>query len=518
MAASDVILALLALVAGAAAGAFAYGLRTRLLLGSLKEQGDRIRSEAERERERLLKDAELSAKETLLETEREAERRVKKQRENLVASEKRLRQRETNVERKNELLERRERDLKKHEAGVDLLKDDAQKLLADAKERLQQATSELERVAGLSKNEARERLQQAMEDEARKVAAVTIARVEEDSRREADLRAKNILATAILRLAGDFVSEKTVSVVELPSDDMKGRIIGREGRNIRALEAATGVDVIIDDTPEAVILSGFNPVRREVAKKALERLVADGRIHPARIEEVVAKVSEEMDAAIQRAGEQATFDLGVHGVHPELVKLIGKLKYRTAGGYNLWNHSIETATIAGMLAAELGVNPGLAKRAGLLHDIGKVVDHESEGHHAVVGAEQARRFGEKPNIVEAIRLHHADEATSLLAVIVQAANRLSNARPGARKDSLDTYVKRLEDLERISLSFKGVQKAYAIQSGREVRVLVDYQSVNDDQALTLSQDIARRIQDELTYPGEVRVTVLREARATEVAR
>ena len=518
MVASDLILGILGVAVGAGVGALAYWLRVKLTLGSLKAQADQIRADADRERERLLKDAELNAKETLLETEREQERRVKKQRENLVATEKRLRQREINVERKNELLERRERDLKKHEAAVEALKDESQKQLGEAKGRLQEATVELERVAGLSRDEARARLMAAMEEEARKLAAVQIQRIEEESRRDAEDRAKSIIATAILRFAGDFVSEKTVSVVELPSDDMKGRIIGREGRNIRALEAATGVDVIIDDTPEAVILSGFNPVRREVAKRSLDRLVADGRIHPARIEEVVAKVTEEMDQVIQRAGEQAIFDLGVHGIHPELVKLIGKLKFRTGNGYNLWSHSVEVAAIAGMLAGELSVNPGLAKRAGLLHDIGKAVDHEVEGHHAVVGAEQARRFGEKAPIVDAIRAHHSDDAPSLLAVIVQAANRLANARPGARRDAIESYIKRLEDLERISLSFKGVEKAYAIQSGREVRVLVDYQALSDDQALTLSQDIARRIQDELTYPGEVRVTVIREARATEVAR
>jgi len=515
---TDVILVLVGLVFGCAVGAAIYWLRVRLTLGGVEAHVAGLTSNAEREKERILRDAELSAKETLLEAERESERKVRKQRETLAANEKRLRQREINVERKNELLDKRERDLKKQEGSVDTARQEVQQQLGDAKEKLQQATNELERVAALSRDEARAKLIATLEDEARKQAAVQLTRIEEEARREAEERAKSILASAVLRFAGDFVSEKTVSVVELPSDDMKGRIIGREGRNIRAIEAATGVDVIIDDTPEAVILSGFNPIRREIAKRSLERLVTDGRIHPARIEEVVLKVSEEMDQVIQRAGEQATFDLGVHGVHPELVKLIGKLKFRTAGGYNLWNHSIETATIAGMLAAELGVNTTLARRAALLHDIGKAVDHEAEGSHAVVGAEQARRFGEKPPVVQAIRAHHDDDAQSLLAIIVQAANRLSNARPGARKDAIETYVKRLEDLERIALSFKGVEKAYAIQSGREVRVLVDYQMVSDDDALRLSQDIARRIQDELTYPGEVRVTVIREARATEIAR
>jgi ribonuclease Y len=507
-----------ALLLGAALGAAAWWLRVRITIGHVKTHVDQLRADAEREKERLLKEADLSAKEALLEMQRKHERKVKQQREQLTGQENRLRQRETNVERKNELLERRERELKKRETAAEGLEEESKHLLVQAKEKVGEAARELERLAGLSREEAEKRLIESVQEEARQQAATQVRRIEEEARRDGEERAKAIVATAIQRFAGDFVSEKTVSVVELPSDDMKGRIIGREGRNIRAIEAATGIDVIIDDTPEAVILSGFNPVRREVARRAMERLVADGRIHPARIEEVVEKAAEEVEQAIQRAGEQATFDLGVQGLHPELVKLLGKLKFRSMNGHNLWNHSVETAAIAGMMAAELGVNAAIAKRAGLLHDIGKAIEHEAEGHHAEVGAEQARRLGEKKEVVLAIRHHHDPDPPHVLGVLVQAANRLSNARPGARREALETYIKRLEDLERIGLSFKGVDKAYAIQSGREVRVLVNYETVSDEEAYVLSQDIARRIQDELTYPGEVRVTVIREARATEIAR
>ncbi|MEE8408793.1 MAG: ribonuclease Y [Myxococcota bacterium] len=514
----DLVLALLATLAGAALGAAGYWLRVRVTVGSITAQADTIRADAEKEKEQMLRDAELSAKEAQLEMQRQHERRVKRQRDELGGVEKRLRRRETNVERKNELLERRERELKKREISVESAEATSRERRREADANLQKSTQEIERAAGLSRDEARKCLMDALEDEARQRAATEIRRIEEETRNEVQERANKIIATAIQRLAGDFVAEKTVSVVELPSDDMKGRIIGREGRNIRAIEAATGVDVIIDDTPEAVILSGFNPLRRETARRAMERLVADGRIHPARIEEVVAKVSQEMEQVIQRDGEQATFDLGLHGLHPELIKLVGKLKFRNVNGQNIWNHSVETAAIAGMMAAELGVNATLAKRAGLLHDIGKAVDHEVEGTHAEVGALQARRFGEKQNIVDAIASHHDVDPPTVIAVLVQAANRLSRARPGARRDLLETYIKRLEDLERISLTFKGVAKAYAIQSGREVRVIVNYVAVSDDEALVLSQDIARRISDELTYPGEIRVTVIREARATEIAR
>ena len=387
-----------------------------------------------------------------------------------------------------------------------------------AEERVVAAKRELERIAGLSAEQARDEIVRSLEDEARRLAASRAKRIEDEARREADERGKRIIAAAIQRFAGGFVAEKTVSVVELPNDEMKGRIIGREGRNIRAIEAATGVDVIIDDTPEVVVVSTFNPLRREIARLALERLITDGRIHPARIEEVVTQVKEELEEITQRVGEQAMFDLGLHGIHPELVKLVGKLRYRTINAQNLWNHSVETAVIAGLMAEELGFDPVLAKRAGLLHDVGKAVDHETPGPHWIVSAEQARRYGEKPEVVNAIRSYRDSEPPSLLAVLLQAADTMSKARPGARRELLETYIKRLTELERIPLGFKGVERAYALQAGREVHVLVDYQHVSDEEAILLSNDIARRIQDTLTYPGEVRVTVLRESRATEYAR
>jgi len=515
---SDVMVAFAALAVGLGMGVLVYWVRLRMASGGLKARAELLLQDARAEKEKILRSAEADAKDVLLKMQKEHEQEVRKQRDELQGSEKRLRQRETNVERKNELVERRERQLKKREGAIDADEKKAQQLLSDAEAKLRESTVELERVAGLSQEEAKRRLLETVEAQARQESASRVRRIEEEARREGEERATRIVASAIQRFAGEFVSEKTVSVVELPSDDMKGRIIGREGRNIRAIEAATGIDVIIDDTPEAVIVSGFNPVRREIAKLALERLVGDGRIHPARIEEVVEKVTEEVDERVLKIGEQATFDLGLHGMHPELVRLVGKLKFRTVGGQNVWNHSVETAAICGMMASELGLNPLLAKRAGLLHDIGKAVDHEVEGHHAQVGSDFARRFGEKGPVVSAVREHHENEPASVLGVLLQAADTLSKARPGARRDILETYIKRLEDLERISMGFRGVEKAFAIQAGTEVRVMVNFEQVSDDESLMLARDIARRIEDELTYPGEVRVTVVREARATEIAR
>ncbi|WP_027716409.1 ribonuclease Y, partial [Desulfuromonas sp. TF] len=377
----------------------------------------------------------------------------------------------------------------------------------------------LERLSGLSSEEAKEQLIRTMESEARHDAAKRIKQIEDEAKETADKKAKEILALAIQRYAGDYVAEKTVSVVPLPTDEMKGRIIGREGRNIRAIEAATGIDLIIDDTPEAVIISGFNPVRREVARLALERLITDGRIHPARIEEVVNKAALEVDEAIREAGEQATFDVGVHGINPEIIKLIGRLKYRTSYGQNVLQHSLEVAFLCGIMAAELGLNVKQAKRAGLLHDIGKAVDHEIEGSHAVIGADLARKYGESPKIVHALAAHHEDEKPeTMLAVLVQAADALSGARPGARREMLETYVKRLQDLERIGTSFGGVTSCFAIQAGREIRVMVSSEDVSDAHSHVLARDIARKIEDEMTYPGQIKVNVIRETRAIEYAK
>ncbi|MBI5234000.1 MAG: ribonuclease Y, partial [Deltaproteobacteria bacterium] len=349
-------------------------------------------------------------------------------------------------------------------------------------------------------------------------AAKMLKRLDEETRAEADRKAKDIISLAIQRYAGDYVTERTVSVVNLPSDEMKGRIIGREGRNIRAIEAATGIDIIIDDTPEAVILSGHNPVRREVAKLSLERLISDGRIHPARIEEVVTKVESEVEKTIIEAGERAVFDIGLHGIHQEIQKLLGRLKFRTSYAQNVYAHSMEVAFICGVMAAELGLSIKLARRAGLLHDIGKAVDHEVEGSHALIGADLAKKYGESPRIVSAIAMHHDDVPDSIFGVLVQAADTLSAARPGARKEMIETYVKRLEDLEKIAKGFEGIEKCYAMQAGRELRVIVETKTINDDLAVVLSRDIAKKIEKELVYPGQIKITVIRETRAVDYAK
>ena len=378
---------------------------------------------------------------------------------------------------------------------------------------------QLEKISGVSQDEAKKMLMESLESEARMDAAKRLARIENEMKMEADRKGKNILALAISRYAGDYVADKTVSMVPLPSDEMKGRIIGREGRNIRAIEAATGIDIIIDDTPEAVILSGFNPVRREIARLALLQLINDGRIHPARIEEVVEKVTKELEVVMKEAGEQATFDVGAHGVHVDLINILGRLKYRTSYGQNVLQHSLEVAFLCGIMAAELGIDVKVAKRAGLLHDIGKAVDHEVEGSHAIIGRDLARKYGESEEVVYAIGAHHEDEPPqSVLDVLVQSADALSGARPGARKEMLQSYVKRLEDLEAIATAFDGVEKSYAIQAGRDLRIIVDSQKVKDGEATLLSQDIAKSIEEKLTYPGQIRVTVIRETRAVQYAK
>ncbi|MCK5097470.1 MAG: ribonuclease Y, partial [Desulfobacteraceae bacterium] len=375
---------------------------------------------------------------------------------------------------------------------------------------------ELERVSGLTSEEAKDILLKTMEDDAKLESARFIKKLLNEAKEQADKEAKKIICTAIQRYAGDYVAERTVSVVNLPGDEMKGRIIGREGRNIRAIEAATGVDLIIDDTPEAVILSGFNPVRREVARLSLEKLISDGRIHPARIEDMVERVTKEVDATMKEAGEQAAFDLGVHGINPELIKILGKLKFRTSYAQNVLQHSIEVAFLCGAIAAELGLNIKLAKRMGLLHDIGKAVDCEVDGAHAIIGSNLAKKYGEEKNIVNAIAAHHEDKLPeSVYDYIVQAADALSGARPGARKESLENYVKRLEDLENIANAFEGVTNTYAIQAGREVRVIVESDKISDDRALIMSKEIAEQIDENVTFPGQVKVVVIRETRAVE---
>ena len=510
--------AVLQFLAGFGVAALFWIAGVRMRRGRINAEADQIMQEAKIERERLLRAADVAAHEALRLVRDEHERQLTRQRDDIAVLERGVRSRETHIDRQVETLDGRERDMRKREQSLENAEARTRHALEEVQKRLHDANLEIEKIAGLSQQQARQRLTDAMQDDARREAAVQIRRIEQTAQEEADEAGKRVLAASIQRLAGDFVAEKSISVVELASDDMKGRIIGREGRNIRAIEAATGVDIIIDDTPEVVILSAFNPIRREIAKMALDRLVADGRIHPARIEEVVARAAEDMDQLTLRAGEQATFDLALPAVHPELVKLVGKLKYCVVNGQNMWNHAVETATLAGMMASEIGVNPTPVKRAGLLHDIGKVVDHQVEGHHAQIAADLARRHGEKLAVVQAIAQHHDKNPTTVAAVLLQIADTLSKTRPGARKEGLDTYIRRLQELERISLQFRGVEKAYAIQAGREVRVMVNYAQVSDDDAFMLSNEIARRIQDELTYPGDVRVTVIREARATEIAR
>jgi len=514
---------ILAVLIAAAAGFFIGNLLRKKMSDSsvarAEEQATRIMDDARREAETVLREASLQAKDVVYQAKADFERDTKDKRRDLQALEKRLQQKEENLDKKMALYDQRDADFVKREQTL-LNREQA---LSQKEEKIGQLIDEqlrkLESISGMSSAEAKKILMETMESEAKLDAAKRIKAIEEEARETADKKSKEIMALAIQRYAGEYVAERTVSVVALPSDEMKGRIIGREGRNIRALEAATGIDLIIDDTPEAVILSGFNPIRREVAKLSLEKLIADGRIHPGRIEEVVAKAEEEVELAIKEAGEQAAFDLGVHGIHPEILKLIGRLRYRTSYSQNVYQHSLEVAFLCGIMAAELGINVKQAKRAGLLHDLGKAVDHEVEGSHAVIGAELARKYGESPKIVHAIMAHHEDEKPStVLAVLVQAADALSGARPGARREMMETYVKRLEDLERIATSFAGVSNSFAIQAGREIRVMVSSEQVTDDQAVILAKDIAKKVEAEMTYPGQIKVNVIRETRAIDYAR
>lgn len=474
---------------------------------------------AKKEAETRRREAELEVKDQLYKARIEFEKETKDRRQELLSLEKRLSQKEESLDRKVDILDKkeeqirqRERQIFSREKGIEERKKQMDSLLAEERDRLQ-------KISGLTAEEAKRLLLSRMEREVRREASIMIKKIEDESRDIADKKAKEILSLAIQRCSADQVAEATVSVVNLPNDEMKGRIIGREGRNIRALEAATGIDIIIDDTPEAVVLSGFDPVRREVARLALTKLVEDGRIHPARIEEVVVKTKKELDDTIREVGKEATFDVGVHGVHPEIIKLLGRLKYRTSYGQNVLQHSKEVAQLMSIMAAELGADIGLAKRIGLLHDIGKALTHEAEGSHAKLSADMAKRYGELPEVVHAIAAHHEDEeAKTILAVLIQAADAISAARPGARRETLETYVKRLEKLEAISNSFDGVEKSYAIQAGREVRVIVQPNRVNDLETVGLAREITKKIEGELEYPGQVKVTVIRETRAIDYAK
>jgi ribonucrease Y len=516
---SGILILIIGLLGGGGLGYIVRYLWLEKKHQKLEGETKNILAEARKEAETIKKEAILQAKDTLFQMKAEFEKETKENRKEFQGLEKRILQKEENLDRKAESIDKRESSLNKREKQIS----QQEKEFSDREKELQSVMEEekrrLENISGMSSQEAKEMLISSIESEARHDAALIIKKIETEAREIADRKAKDIISLAIQRYSGDYVAEKTVSVVTLPNEEMKGRIIGREGRNIRAIEASTGVDLIIDDTPEAVILSGFNPVRREVARVSLERLISDGRIHPARIEEIVEKVNTEIETSIREAGESAAFDVSVHGIHPELIKLIGKLKFRTSYAQNVLQHSREVSFLCGIMAAELGLNEKQAKRAGLLHDIGKAVDHEMEGPHAAIGADLARRYGESPAIVHAIAAHHEDIPTEdILSVLVQAADALSGARPGARKELLETYVRRLEDLERIAAAFNGISKAYAIQAGRELRIVVESGVVSDADVVLLSRDIAKKIESELTYPGQIKVTVIRETRAVEFAK
>jgi ribonucrease Y len=483
---------------------------------NIEEEQKRIIDAAQTKAETLLKEARLEAKSRLLEMKSGFDTETQETREELKKEARRLSKKSEKLDQTEELLGKREAALQQKETEIHKKLDSVTQKETDYHALVEETKKELEKISGLTMEQARELLLKAMEEEARHEGAKLVKKIGSEAREQADKEAKKIISTAIQRYAGEYVAEKTVSVVHLPGDEMKGRIIGREGRNIRALEAATGIDLIIDDTPEAVILSGFNPVRREVARLSLEKLISDGRIHPARIEDVVERASQEVDQAIKEAGEQAAFDLGVHGINPELIKVLGKLKFRTSYAQNVLQHSFEVAFLAGTIAAELKLDIKLAKRMGLLHDIGKAVDHEVDGAHAIIGAKLAKKYGEIDSVVNAIAAHHEDQMpTSVYDYIVQAADALSGARPGARKESLENYIKRLEDLENIANAFDGVVNTYAIQAGREIRVITESERISDEDAVLLSRKIALQIEENLTFPGQVTVVVIRETRAVE---
>lgn len=491
----------------------------RMKVKRAEERSKAIVEEAKKDAESRRKEAQIEAKDLLLKMRSDFEKESKERRRELANLERRLTQREENLDRRIDILDKKEkeaesrfRNLQTKEKGIDEKNKALARLLQEEKEKLQ-------RVSGMTVDEAKRILLKRLESEVKQESAYLVKRLEEETKEKADKEARKIIGLAIQKCAADHTVETTISVVNLPNDEMKGRIIGREGRNIRALEMATGIDVIIDDTPEAVILSGFDMVRRVTARIALERLIEDGRIHPARIEEVVAKVKKEMEAAIKEEGEKALFDVGLHGIHPELIKLLGRLKYRTSYGQNVLQHSKEVAYIMGVMAGELKLDFKLAKRIGLLHDIGKAVSHEVEGAHAKIGSDITRKFNEPEIVIHAIEAHHQDvPAKTLLAVLVQAGDAISATRPGARRETLETYIKRLEKLESIADSFKGVEKAYAIQAGREVRIIVKPEVLDDAKSSVLARDIKKKVEEGLEYPGQIKVTVIRETRAIEYAK
>ena len=485
---------------------------TASTIGNAEEKARSIIDDALKNAEAKKREALLEVKEESIRTKNELDREIKERRAEAQRYERRVQQKEENIDKKADAIEKREASLAAKEEAINKMKIEVSKLN-------EQRVQELERISGLTSEQAKDYLLKIVEDEVKHETAVMIKEMETRAKEEADKKAKEYVVNAIQRCAADHVSETTISVVQLPSDEMKGRIIGREGRNIRTLETMTGVDLIIDDTPEAVILSGFDPIRREVARIALEKLIVDGRIHPARIEEMVEKAQKEVETMIKEEGEAAVLEVGVHGIHPELVRLLGKMKFRTSYGQNALKHSIEVAHLSGLLASEMGLDVRLAKRAGLFHDIGKSVDHEMEGSHIQLGAELCRKYKENAVVINAVESHHGDvEATSLIACIVQAADTISAARPGARRETLETYTSRLKQLEDITNNFKGVDKSFAIQAGREVRVMVIPEQVSDAEMIVMARDISKQIEAELEYPGTIKVNVIRESRVIDYAK
>jgi ribonuclease Y len=514
-----VVIAIAGLIVGGGIGLMIKGKAAAGKVRDAEAEAARILANAEREAETKRKEAALEAKDKIYQTRMEFERETKEKRQELQNQERRLTQKEENLEKKMDAVEKRESETVRREK--ELLS--RERVAQEKEERFENGLREqrhmLEKIAGMTAEEAKRQLMVAMEDEAKYEAAKTVKRIEDEAKDEADKRAKHIISAAIQRYASDYVAEATVSVLNLPNDEMKGRIIGREGRNIRAIEAATGIDLIIDDTPEAVILSCYDPYRREIAKLTIERLIQDGRIHPARIEEIAEKVKKELDVSMKEEGERAAFDLGIHNLHPDVIKLVGRLKYRTSYGQNMLMHSREVAYFAGILAAELGCDQKLARRAGLLHDLGKAVDHEVEGTHPQIGGDLAKKYGESNKVINAIMTHHGDgEPNCVESVLVAAADALSAGRPGVRRETLESYLKRIEALETTANSFKGVEKSYAIQAGREIRIIVKPEDLSDAHAAQLSRDIAKKIEQELSYPGQIKVTVVRESRYVEYAK
>ncbi|HSI67495.1 MAG TPA: ribonuclease Y [Planococcus sp. (in: firmicutes)] len=516
---NEIIFALLGIIVGVVVGYVAFKRSNDSKMAGARNSAEQIIEDAKREAEASKKEALLEAKDENHKLRTETESEIRERRGELQRQENRLLQREENLDRKDDALNKREAGLERKDEALAEKQQHIEQMESKAEELVANQQAEMERISALTREEAKGIILQQVESELSTDIAVMIKDTEARAKEESDKKAKNILSLAMQRFAADHVAETTVSVVNLPNDEMKGRIIGREGRNIRTLETLTGIDLIIDDTPEAVILSGFDPIRRETARLALEKLVSDGRIHPARIEEMVEKSRREVDEQIREIGEQTTFDVGVHNLHPDLIKILGRLRYRTSYGQNVLKHSTEVAFLSGLMAAELGEDVTLARRAGLLHDIGKAIDHEVEGSHVEIGVELGTKYKEHPVVINSIASHHGDtEATSIISVIVAAADALSAARPGARSETLENYIRRLEKLEEISESYEGVEKSFAIQAGREIRIMVRPEQIDDMTAHRLARDIRKRIEEELDYPGHIKVTVIRETRAVEYAK